>query len=118
MAGEGTPREAAKRGIDPRALPWIYGVSLVVIVAFALFPVGLVAVAGVIADSAGCRVNEAGANPCVIAGVDFGRALYTMLVLGWLMLVTIPAGGFLLAAWVVALLVHLAVIVFRRRRAA
>ncbi len=53
----------------------------------------------------GCRLDEAGTYPCVVAGVDVGGLLSFLFVLGWLMLVTIPvgvlAGSGGLVAWVV-----------------
>jgi hypothetical protein len=42
-----------------------------------------------IADAHGCLLNEGGHNRCIIGGSDWGNALYTMFVLGWLMLLTI-----------------------------
>ncbi len=48
-----------------------------------------------IAQSNGCLLNEAMANPCMIGGQDWGGALYTMFVSGWLFLLTmllIPVG--------------------------
>ena len=42
-------------------------------------------------------------HPCIIAGHDYGQLLYTLGVLGWLMLLTLPAGAFAFAIWVVAL---------------
>ncbi len=48
-----------------------------------------------IAAANGCSLNEGSANACVIAGADVGGTLYTMFVMGWLMLLTvwlIPAG--------------------------
>lgn len=93
-----------------------YSLSLLGILLFAFFPILLVAIAGGIASLGDCRLNEATVNPCVIAGVDLGGILYSMWVLGWLMIATLPIGALLLACWFLALLVQLLVI--RRRRKA
>ena len=47
-----------------------------------------------IANSHGCKVDEGSVHPCIINGKDYGQLLYTLGVLGWLMLVTIPGGLF------------------------
>ncbi|WP_259675340.1 hypothetical protein [Burkholderia pseudomallei] len=49
-----------------------------------------VIIAGVVASANGCRLDEAGAYPCVMLGHDFGVLLATMGMLGWAGLVTIP----------------------------
>lgn len=51
-----------------------------------------VLLASAVAGANGCRLDEAGSYPCVVAGVDVGGLLSTLFVLGWLMLVTLPAG--------------------------
>lgn len=71
------------------------------------------AVAAGIAKFKGCTLHEGFVNPCVVAGVDIGEALYTMGVMGWLMLFTLPFGILLLLAWIAVEIVHL----MRRRRA-
>ena len=59
-----------------------------------------------IANAHGCRVDEGSVHPCIINGQDYGQLLYTLGVLGWLMLVTIPAGAFAFAIWLVILILH------------
>ena len=79
-----------------------------------LSPLISTALAGWIASSHGCTLHEGFANPCVINGTDYGETLYTMGVMGWLMLATLPiAAGFLLL-WIVAEVVAF----IRRKRAA
>ncbi len=56
------------------------------------FPVLSVLVAATIANLNDCTLHEGFVNPCVIAGVDWGGALYAMGVMGWLGLVTLPFG--------------------------
>ncbi|MBC9209690.1 hypothetical protein IBL26_22825 [Roseomonas aerophila] len=60
-------------------------------------PLASVALAGLIAELNGCGLHEGFAQPCIVAGVDIGGLLYTMAVMGWLMLVSLffLAGGLL-----------------------
>jgi len=44
--------------------------------------------------------------PCIIGGRDYGQLLYTLAGLGWLMLVTLPAGLFAFVVWLVILILH------------
>ena len=62
--------------------------SYVAMTVIGLVPLLSVFLAGQVAAAYGCRLNEGGPNPCVIKGYDAGEILYTMTVLGWLMLVT------------------------------
>ncbi len=106
-AAEVGPVPASPTAARGRALVRAYGFALAAILVIALFPVLSVAAAGIVADAAGCELNEAAAHPCLIGGVDFGEMLYAMGVLGWLMLGSLPVGGVLLMGWAIALLVHL-----------
>ncbi|MCW0058537.1 hypothetical protein [Burkholderia pseudomallei] len=106
-AAEVGPVPASPTAARRRALVRAYGFALAAILVIALFPVLSVAAAGIVADAAGCELNEAAAHPCLIGGVDFGEMLYAMGVLGWLMLGSLPVGGVLLMGWAIALLVHL-----------
>src|SRR4051794_33413581 len=90
-----------------KKFPWIiYVILLVLIVAFALAPIASVAVAGFLANSHGCKLDEGSAHPCVIGGKDRSELLYTLGVLGWLMLVTLPACALAFAVWLVVVLLH------------
>lgn len=94
---------------EPRVkkFPWvIYLVVLALIGMVALAPIGSLTFAGVVANSHGCQLDEGSAHPCVIGGKDYGETLYTLGVLGWLMLLTLPAGALALLVWLVVLLVH------------
>ena len=42
----------------------------------------------------------------MINGQDHGQLLYTLGVLGWLMLVTLPAGVFAFVVWLIILILH------------
>jgi len=91
----------------PRKFPWlIYWIVLFLIALVALAPIGSVVACSVIANSHGCHVDEGSVHPCMIHGKDYGQLLYTLGVLGWLMLVTIPAGALAFAAWLIILLIH------------
>jgi hypothetical protein len=85
-----------------KVLIWVGIVLLLVGVA----PIALAALASWIAEANGCQLNEGMANSCLIGGSDWGSALYTMFVAGWLFLVTmllIPVG---LIAFVVGIIVR------------
>ena len=90
-----------------KRFPWIwYLVALLVIVTFALAPIGSVMACGIIANTHGCQVDEGSVHPCIINGHDYGQLLYTLGVLGWLMLVTLPAGLFAFVVWLIILILH------------
>src|ERR1700757_5032039 len=90
-----------------KRFPWIiYWIVLVVIVLFAFAPVGSVVACGLIANANGCKVDEGSAHPCMINGQDYGHLLYTLGVLGWLMLVTLPGGLVMFVIWLIILIIH------------
>jgi hypothetical protein len=92
---------------EPKRFPWIiYGIILGLIAVFALAPIGSVLACGWIANTHGCRVDEGSIHPCIIDGKDYGHLLYTLGVMGWLMLVTLPAGALAFGIWVVVLVLH------------
>jgi hypothetical protein len=59
-----------------------------------------------IANAHGCKVDEGSVHPCIVNGQDYGQLLYTLGVLGWLMLVTIPGGAFAFAIWLIVFILH------------
>ena len=90
-----------------KKFPWLIywiGVILIGLVAFA--PIASVVACSIIANSAGCHVDEGSVHPCVINGHDYGELLYTLGVMGWFMLITLPAGALAFMVWLVTLLVH------------
>jgi hypothetical protein len=108
-------------GASPRrgGVRWLalgYALAFASIVLFAVSPMILAAIASAIAGSAGCALDEGSIHPCVIAGEDWGSTLYTMAMMGWLAIATIQIGAIALAAWFAALVIHGAVLAFRRRR--
>ena len=42
----------------------------------------------------------------MINGKDYGQLLYTLGVMGWLMLVTLPAGALAFVLWLIVLIIH------------
>ena len=91
----------------PARFPWwVYGVLVILIVLFALSPVISVFVAGWLAETNGCVLHEGNINPCIVGGSDLGPMLYTLFVLGWFALATLPMGGGALIVWLVILIIH------------
>jgi hypothetical protein len=68
------------------------------IVAFA--PILSVIWAALFSGAFGCTVNEGASHPCVVAGVDYGDALYQSFVAGWLMLIVWPLVLIVLVGWI------------------
>lgn len=87
------------------------GAAIVVFVCFV--PLISAVIAMWIASRNGCTLHEGFANPCIVFGRDIGQALYTMAVMGWLALVTLPLGALAALGWIVGEVVHLV----RRRQA-
>src|SRR5689334_24165810 len=91
---------------DPK-FPWLwYVLALLPIGAFACAPIASVILCATIANAYGCKVDEGSVHPCIINGKDYGQLLYTLGVLGWLMLVTIPGGFFAFVIWLIVLILH------------
>ena len=82
-------------GKPHKRFPWIwYLLALLVIFAFAFAPIGSVTLCAAIANAYGCKVDEGSMHPCIINGHDYGELLYSLGVMGWLMLVSLPGGLF------------------------
>src|SRR6476619_458909 len=97
------------RGYERQAkgFPWIwYLLALLVILAFAFAPIGSVILCAAIANAYGCKVDEGSVHPCIINGHDYGELLYSLGVMGWFMLVTIPGGLVAFASWLIFLVLH------------
>jgi hypothetical protein len=100
-----------------KRFPWvIYALALLAILAVALAPVGSVVVCSWVANTHSCKVDEGSVHPCIIRGHDYGQLLYTLGVLGWLMLVTLPGGALALMICLIILILHRAS--WRRRLSA
>lgn len=87
---------------------------LTLIALFGISPLLVALTAGSIASANGCALDEGSVHPCVIGGHDYGELLYTLGVLGWLSLATIPLGGLTVLGYGVFVLVQWLV---RSRRA-
>ncbi len=91
----------------PNKFPyWAYGLAVLAILIFALWPVASVYFTFLVAEANGCTVNEATVHPCMVWGMDWGGLLYTTGVMGWFMLATLPLGGGALIVWLVSLIIH------------
>jgi hypothetical protein len=75
----------------------VYGV----IVSWTAFPIFCALIPMVVSAICGCTVNEAASAPCVVFGVDIGKPLYTLGVMGWLGVVTLPTGGVAFALYTI-----------------
>ena len=94
-------------GKPHKRFPWIwYLLVLLLIFAFAFAPIGSVMLCGAIASAYGCKVDEGSVHPCIINGQDYGHLVYTLGVLGWLLIVTLPAGVFAFVIWLIILILH------------
>src|SRR5436189_5215558 len=90
-----------------KRFPWIwYSLALFLIVAFAFAPIGSVVLCAAIANAYGCKVDEGSVHPCIINGHNYGELLYSLGVIGWFMLVTLPAGLFAFVGWLVYLILN------------
>lgn len=93
--------------LPQRRFPWLqYWLGFAVIVLLAVWPLVSVLISASIAESHGCRLDEGSAHACIVWGSDWGGVLYTMAVMGWLMLATLPLGGGALLVWIVVLAIH------------
>ena len=73
----------------------VYGI----IVSWMVFPIACVLIAAVVSAICGCSINVGSPPPCIVFGTDIGRILYTLGVMGWLGIVTLPTGGIALLAY-------------------
>lgn len=78
-----------------------YGVILL----WMLWPVLSVLIAGSVASAYDCQLDEGSVHSCVVLGRDVGESLYTLFVLGWLGLITLPTGAIALVVFSVVVLV-------------
>ena len=65
----------------------------------AMLPLFFILLTALFGGLMGCEVNEGGAQPCVIGGMDFGGFLSGMLTMGWFGLLTIPFLMAVLGLW-------------------
>jgi hypothetical protein len=79
---------------------------LIPILLWMLWPAILAGTAGSIATANGCELNEGVINSCIVDGREMGETLYSMGVMGWFMLVTIPTGLLALLIFLLLLLIE------------
>ncbi len=90
----------------------IFGILLL-----AFSPLISTMVAGTIAGHYGCDLDEGSVHPCIVNGRDIGGTLYTMGVLGWLALGTIPVGLIAIGIYLAGITIfYLARWLVRRKR--
>ncbi|KQT48317.1 hypothetical protein ASG47_08160 [Devosia sp. Leaf420] len=93
--------------IQPPRFPWLrYILVLIVILLIALGPVISVIISSSVASANGCNLNEGGVNVCMVGGTDMGDMLYTMFVMGWFGLLTLPLGFGAVIVWIVIVTTH------------
>lgn len=85
-----------------RRLIWIAYSALLL---FTIAPILSTLLASLIAAIFGATLDEGSAHPCLVGGYDLGPMLYSMLVYGWLMLITVPVGIILILALTISLVV-------------
>lgn len=91
--------------------PWLrHGLVLGVIGLFSISPILLALLAGTFAQANDCRLDEGSVHPCVVGQRDYGALLYSLGVMGWFGLLTLP-GGMLAAG------IYLMVVLIRRSSA-
>jgi hypothetical protein len=73
--------------------------AFAIIVLIATAPMISVLISGVVAGVLGCPLDEGSPRPCPFMGVDLSEILYSMVVFGWLGLVTLPLGAVALWVW-------------------
>ena len=93
-------------------------VILLLILGWTVWPVASIMMAGAVANANGCQLDEGSIHPCIVNGIDRGEQLYSMGVMGWFMLVTIPTGLIALATYGAVLLIVWLVVRNRRKRSA
>ncbi|MCC6457133.1 MAG: hypothetical protein IT328_19420 [Caldilineaceae bacterium] len=92
----------------------IHTFVIILILLLGASPLIVALAAGTIADANGCELHEGFVNPCIINGKDWGQDLYTMGMLGFFAIGTLPIG--VGAAGVYLLIVVIIALVRRVRR--
>ena len=91
----------------------LFLLGLVLILLLAAAPILVAIGAGTYAASHGCVLHEGFVNPCIVDGKDVGQTLYTLGVLGWFGIATVPLG---IGAAAVLIVVWIIVAVTARKR--
>jgi hypothetical protein len=88
-----------------------------IIVSWTVFPIACVLLVAIVSGVCGCSVNEGSPTPCIVFGTDIGRMLYTLGVMGWLSIVTLPTGAIAFLAYLAFLLIERSIARSRQSRA-
>lgn len=89
---------------EVKRFPWgKYAIAFFIILVIGFWPVFSILIASIVASTNGCILNEAGPNPCIINGQDWGELLYNLGGLGRLALVFVPLGLVSLLGWIFSL---------------
>jgi hypothetical protein len=87
-----------------------------VITLWTLLPILCVLVASAVASACGCTVDEGAVHPCFVFNIDIGTLLYTLGVMGWLGLVTLPTGAIAFVLYTIFAIVEWLMTLRRQRR--
>lgn len=69
----------------------VAGRRVLLVLALIVWGPGLLFATGLaLAHLTGCRVDEAGIYPCPVVGHDIGDLLFTLLMMGWLLIPLLP----------------------------
>ena len=87
-----------------------FRIAMAIVTIVCVLPLVSLLLSLAVASLANCSLDEGSVHPCVIVGLDFGEALYTMFVATWLGFLTLPVLAVSLPLWAVVELIG------RRRR--
>jgi hypothetical protein len=94
-----------------------HGLVILAILVLSISPLLSAMAAGTIAGHYGCDLDEGSIHPCLVNGEDIGDTLYTLGVLGWLALGTIPLGLIAIGVYLAAVAIfYLVRWLLRRKR--
>ena len=92
-----------------RRFPWSrYLLAFVVIAIVMAAPVVVSVMSSDYAASHGCQIDEGSVHPCIINGQDQGELFYSLGMMGWFVLLTMPLGLVVGGVLFVVMLIHLA----------
>ena len=80
---------------------------LLIAVVWTAWPIACVLAASLLARLGNAKLDEGSVHPCIILGHDFGRLAYSLGVMGWFMLLTVPTGVLFLLVILVKIVLEL-----------
>ena len=97
---------------------WVIHILVILAIILCAFsPFFAVAYAGSVAEKYGCELNEGSIHPCIVNGEERGADLYSLGMLGWLGIATVPLGLAAAVLYIVILLIIYLVKRFRKKKA-